>query len=321
VSPGRATEGHGRLEVTTGRTATRIGLFLLALLGTIALLYGHGTRPAAAATPAHAVAPVQAAAQTDRLAGQLTAFSTVRSQPLAAPTAPTAPTPPTVPGDGATSGSVTVNVGGKPSQSITILMLITVLGIAPSLLLLVTSFTKIFIVLSLTRNALGLQSVPPNQVIAGLSLFLSLFVMSPVLSKVYNLGIHPYLDGTKTRSVAWTDGVEPLREFMLKHTRPQEIALMLRAAGQPNPTDKSKLDLTTIIPAFVLSELRAAMIIGFVIYVPFVIIDLVVSSSLMSLGMMMLPPISVSLPFKLLLFVLVDGWGLVITSLVQSYKT
>jgi len=301
---------------------------LLALLGAIALLYGHGTSRAEAA-PANtlhaqpAAASVRLAGQPVQLDTQLARFTGPRSQPLQDPTAPTGPKGPTAPTAPATSGAgtVTVNVGGKPSQSITILLLITVLAIAPSLLLLVTSFTKIFIVLSLTRNALGLQSVPPNQVLAGLSLFLSLFVMGPVLTKVNKLGIQPYLNGTKSRSVAWTDGIAPLREFMLAHTRPQEIALMLRAGNLPNPPDKSKLELTTIIPAFVLSELRAAMIIGFVVYVPFVIIDLVVSSSLMSLGMMMLPPVSVSLPFKLLLFVLVDGWGLIITALVQSYHT
>jgi flagellar biosynthetic protein FliP len=239
------------------------------------------------------------------------------------PTAPSAPVTPSTPGDLSGSGStVTVNVGGqKPSQSITVLLAITVLAVAPSLLLMVTSFTKIFVVLSMARNALGLTNVPPNQVLAGLSLFLSLFVMGPVLSKVNSAGIQPYLHGTKPRSVAWNDGVAPLRGFMLAHTRPQEIALMLRAGHLPNPASQDKLELTTLIPAFVLSELRSAMIIGFVIFVPFVIIDLVVSSSLMSLGMMMLPPVSVSLPFKLLLFVLVDGWGLIITALVRSYGT
>jgi flagellar biosynthetic protein FliP len=256
------------------------------------------------------------------LAVALVAFGAAHAS--AAPVAPKAPTAPTAPaGDGPTTpsdGSVTVNVGGqKPSQSVTLLLTITVLAVAPSLLLLVTSFTKIFVVLSLTRNALGLQSVPPNQVLAGLSLFLSLFVMGPVLSKVNSLGIQPYLHGTKTRTVAWRDGTQPLRHFMLEHTRPQEIALMLRAGHLPNPPDKSHLELTTLIPAFVLSELRSAMIIGFVVFVPFVIIDLVVSSTLMSLGMMMLPPVSVSLPFKLLLFVLVDGWGLIVTALVRSY--
>jgi flagellar biosynthetic protein FliP len=234
------------------------------------------------------------------------------------PTAPTAPTAPTVtPVNPA--NTIGVNLGTKPSQSVNILLLITVLSVAPSLLLMVTSFTKIFVVLSLTRNALGLTTVPPNQVLAGLSLFLSLFVMGPVLSLVNKNGIQPYLKGTKNSHVAWADGTKPLREFMLAHTRPQEVALMLRAGGLPNPGSNDKLQLTTIVPAFVLSELRSAMIIGFVVYVPFVIIDLVVSSSLMSLGMMMLPPVSVSLPFKLLLFVMVDGWGLIITALVRSY--
>ncbi|MGH8959601.1 MAG: flagellar type III secretion system pore protein FliP [Jatrophihabitantaceae bacterium] len=306
-------DGHGRPEVATGRTATRIGLLLLGILGAVWLLGVLGAQRASAQPLAAPAAAVSAPAALAPAAG-------ARALAPTGPTAPTAPKAPTTPKAPA-NGTVSVNVGGKPSQSISLLMLVTVLSVAPSLLLLVTSFTKIFVVLSLTRNALGLQSVPPNQVLAGLSLFLSLFVMGPVLTKVNKLGIQPYLHGTKSRSVAWADGVQPLRDFMLAHTRPQEIALMLRAGGLPNPADKSKLDLTTIIPAFVLSELRAAMIIGFVVYVPFVIIDLVVSSSLMSLGMMMLPPVSVSLPFKLLLFVLVDGWGLIITALVQSYHT
>src|SRR5690349_12642897 len=149
------------------------------------------------------------------------------------------------------------DITGTPSSSVTIILAMTVLAVAPALLLLCTSFTKIFVVLSLTRNALGLQSVPPNQVLAGLSLFLSLFVMGPVMSKINSLGIQPYLHGTKNRAQAWHDGVEPLRQFMLSHTRPQEIALMLRAGNLPNPPDKAHLDLTTLIPAFVLSELRS----------------------------------------------------------------
>jgi flagellar biosynthetic protein FliP len=146
-----------------------------------------------------------------------------------------------------------------------------------------------------------------------------MFVMGPVLSKVNTLGIQPYLAGTKTQAQAFHDGMVPLRGFMAAHTRPEEIALMLRAGHLPNPAHPSDIGMTTLIPAFVLSELRAAMIIGFIIYIPFLIIDMVISSSLMSLGMMMLPPVTVSLPFKLLLFVLVDGWGLVINSLVSSY--
>jgi flagellar biosynthetic protein FliP len=287
------------------------------LIGAIAVIFGLslgvGAGSASASEPAHSIsAQVVTAAQTQ---------TQVRPDAIRSVTQPTSPAKPTSPSAPTVDNQVTVNVGGKPSQSITILMLVTVLSVAPSLLLLVTSFTKIFVVLSLTRNALGLNQVPPNQVLAGLSLFLSLFVMGPVLESVNKLGIQPYLNGTKDRAAAWHDGIAPLRDFMLAHTRPEEIALMLRAGHLPNPADKADLQLTTIIPAFVLSELRAAMIIGFVVYIPFVIIDLVVSSSLMSLGMMMLPPVSVALPFKMLLFVLVDGWGLIITNLVQSYHT
>jgi len=311
VTSARVLDGQGRPETQRkGRYVHKTGLFLvLLLLGTWLAIGGFGSGASAAPNDP---TPTPSASVTTQAPPDLTP-----------PTTPTNPEAPKTPTDGTAddNGKVSVDVGGKPSQSITILLAITVLSIAPSLLLLVTSFTKIFIVLSLTRNALGLSNVPPNQVLAGLSLFLSLFVMGPVLSKVNSLGIQPYLNGQKDRAHAWADGVAPLRKFMLDHTRPDEIALMLRAGKLPNPPTKDQLELTTIIPAFVLSELRAAMIIGFVIFVPFVIIDLVVSSSLMSLGMMMLPPVSVSLPFKMLLFVLVDGWGLIITSLVQSYHT
>jgi flagellar biosynthetic protein FliP len=289
---------------------------LLAAMAGLALLLGLGLGLSSASA---AVPQTSAVASAHYAATGYTATVHAATAPTA-PSSPSAPAKPSAPASG--KGTITVNVGGnKPSQSLTVLMLVTVLAVAPSLLLLVTSFTKIFVVLSLTRNALGLQTVPPNQVLAGLSLFLSLFVMGPVLEKVNKLGIQPYLHGTKTRAQAWADGVAPLRGFMLSHTRQQEIALMLRAGNMPNPKDSGQLQLTTIIPAFVLSELRSAMIIGFVVFIPFVIIDLVVSSTLMSLGMMMLPPVSVSLPFKLLLFVLVDGWGLIITALVQSYHT
>ena len=289
------------------RRRTVVGLLLLVAIGVIlTITSGGGAAQAQTGPNAAAAAPVKVAP--------------VKVAPVAAPTAPVGPTGPAKPSSPTGSTGVNVTVGNKPSDSVNVLLLVTVLAVAPSLLLLVTSFTKIFVVLSLTRNAMGLNSVPPNQVLAGLSLFLSLFIMGPVLTKVNHLGIQPYLHGTKTRSQAWADGVEPLRGFMLAHTRPQEIALMLRAGNLPNPPDRAHLQLTTLIPAFVLSELRAAMIIGFVIYVPFVIIDLVVSSSLMSLGMMMLPPVSISLPFKLLLFVLVDGWGMIVTALVQSYR-
>jgi flagellar biosynthetic protein FliP len=254
---------------------------------------------------------VAAAAPGGRWAGAVAA-------PVSAPVAPSPPAGPAAPA----GGTVTVNVGGtdgKPSSSIVILIALTVLSVAPALLLLCTSFSKVFVVLSITRNAIGLTSVPPNQVLAGLALFISLFIMGPVLSQMNHDGVQPYLKGEKTQSVAFTDGVKPLREFMIKHTRQDELALFTKVADRPMPKNRDAVPLSTLVPAFALSELRAAFIIGFVIYVPFLVIDMVVSASLMSLGMMMLPPVTVSLPFKMLLFVLVNGWGLVITALVASY--
>jgi flagellar biosynthetic protein FliP len=232
------------------------------------------------------------------------------------PSSPTKPTGPKAP----TQGSVEVSVPGQPSQVVSIIALITVLGVAPAILLMCTAFTKIVVVLSLVRSAIGTQSVPPNQVLVGLALFLSLFVMGPTFDAMQAQGVKPYMDGSKTSAQAFTDGVKPLRSFMLKHTRPEEIALMTKAASAPQPKTPDDVDLRTLIPAFVLSELRAAFIIGFVVFVPFLVVDIVVSAVLMSLGMVMLPPSLISLPFKLLLFVLVDGWALVVTTLLGSYR-
>ncbi len=237
-----------------------------------------------------------------------------------APSAPAEPSPPAAPGsdDGL---SVEINgVNGEPSSAVLTLIGITLLSVAPALLLMMTSFTKIFVVLAMTRNALSLPSIPPNQVLAGLALFLSLFIMAPVLTEINDLAVQPYLNGATTFTEALEDGSGPLQSFMLAHTREEDLALMTRAAGQPNPEDAASVPLTTLIPSFMLSELRAAFIIGFVIFVPFLVIDLVVSAALMSMGMMMLPPVMISLPFKILLFVLVDGWGLIITSLINSYQ-
>ncbi|PVU84186.1 flagellar biosynthetic protein FliP [Cellulomonas sp. WB94] len=276
------------------------------------------------AVTSHAAAPAAAPAGTAAVAAvaRPAAAQPAAAQPAApaGPTAPATPADPAAPATPGSSVSVSINgVDGTPSSSIVVLLGITLLSVAPSLLLMMTSFTKIFIVLSLTRNALGLQGIPPNQVIAGLALFLSLFVMAPVLTDVNDAGVQPYLKGDLTFSQAIETGSAPLRDFMLEHTREQDLALVTRAADQPNPEDPASVPMLTLIPAFMLSELRAAFIIGFVIFVPFLVIDLVVSASLMSMGMMMLPPVMVSLPFKLLLFVLVDGWGLVITALVGSY--
>jgi flagellar biosynthetic protein FliP len=257
------------------------------------------------------------------LAPGTSAWATPVPAAPAPPTQPTPPVPPTVKSGG---GSINVNVNGtnpdgsKPATSLVIVLGLTLLSVAPAVLLLTTAFTKVFMVLGIARNALGLTSLPPNQVLAGLALFISLFIMSPTLSEMNAQGVQPYLKGDKTQSQAFRDGVQPLRDFMYRTTRDDEIALLLKVSDQKRPANRDDLPLTTLIPAFVLSELRAAFIIGFVIFIPFLIIDMVVSASLMSLGMMMLPPVTVALPFKLLLFVLVNGWGLIITALVASYR-
>ncbi len=237
----------------------------------------------------------------------------------AAGTGHAAPVEPTPGGD---NGGLSVEINGPngtPSSAVVTLIAITLLSVAPALLLMMSSFTKIFVVLAMTRNALALPTIPPNQVLAGLALFLSLFIMAPVLTQMNDLGVQPYLNGTLTFDQALGAGVAPLQDFMMAHTREEDIALMTRAAGMANPATPDDVALTTLIPAFMISELRAAFIIGFVIFVPFLVIDLVVASALMSMGMMMLPPVMISLPFKILLFVLVDGWGLIVTALIGSY--
>lgn len=235
------------------------------------------------------------------------------------PSAPSAPAGPNAPGDDGFSVEINGPDGG-PSSAIITLIGITLLSVAPAILLMMTSFTKIFVVLAMTRNALSLPTIPPNQVLAGLALFLSLFIMWPVLTNVNELGVQPYIAGDLTFDEAIAVGSEPLRTWMLAFTREEDLALMTRAAGMENPASPEDVDLVTLIPAFMISELRAAFIIGFVIFIPFLVIDLVVASVLMSMGMMMLPPVMISLPFKILLFILVDGWGLIVTSLITSYQ-
>jgi flagellar biosynthetic protein FliP len=208
----------------------------------------------------------------------------------------------------------------KPGQSVLIILMLTLMAIAPALLMMLTSFTRIVIVLSLTRNAIGVNAIPPNQVVVGLSLFLSLFVMAPTISAMNENALQPLLKGDLTYSEAYDEAAAPLKAFMLKQTRKGELNLFIKASGQPAPANREDVSLTTLIPAFVLSELKTAFIIGFVVFVPFLIIDLVISSALMSMGMFMLPPVLVSLPFKLLLFVMVDGWALVAKSLITSFN-
>jgi flagellar biosynthetic protein FliP len=295
----------------TRGAARRRGLRRLGLRRGVPLLIA---RAAAATTVAAggillAIGPAPSAGAAPRTVG-------------ADPLPPADPTAPLAPGASPIDGiSIDINgPDGAPSSSILVLLGITLLSVAPALLLMMSSFTKIFVVLAMTRNALGLNTIPPTQVLAGLALFLSLFIMWPVVQQINVDAVQPYLDGRTGFEQAFEAASGPLREFMLAHTREEDIALMTRAGGLPNPETPDAVELPTLIPAFMISELRAAFIIGFVIFLPFLVIDLVISAGLMALGMMMLPPVMISLPFKILLFILVDGWGLIITALVGSYQ-
>ncbi len=259
------------------------------------------------------------------------AVTTILATPAAAQT-PDVPEPaipefPILPSPGSDDdsdddGVITIDIGnpeGSSSQSVILILGLAVLSIAPSLILMLTSFTRIIIVFSLTRNALGLQGIPPNQVLVGLALFLSLFVMAPTIDTLNEEALQPYLDGTIDQGEAIEIGQGPLREFMLSHTGTDELEVMLEAAGQGRPDNVDDVGMATLIPAFLLSELKTAFTIGFVIFIPFLIIDIVVAASLMALGMMMLPPAFISLPFKLLLFIMVGGWSLVVETLLATY--
>jgi flagellar biosynthetic protein FliP len=283
----------------------------------LVLLAGIALLPATATTADASVG--RSAASASPAAAGTALVPAIAAAPAAPdPQGPKAPKGPAA--KAGTDSTVSLSVPGQPSQIVQIILLVTVLGVAPAVLLLCTAFTKIVVVLSLVRSAIGTQSVPPNQVLVGLALFLSLFVMGPTFDAMQSQGVGPYTKGTKTIERAYTDGVKPLRAFMLAHTRAEEIALMTKASGDAAPKTKDDVELRTLVPAFVLSELRAAFIIGFVVFVPFLVVDIVVSAVLMSLGMVMLPPSLISLPFKLLLFVLVDGWSLVVTTLLGSYR-
>jgi flagellar biosynthesis protein FliP len=218
--------------------------------------------------------------------------------------------------------SVGVDAAAKPKDvavSLQILLLLTVLSVAPAILVLMTSFTRISIVLGFVRKAVGTQNVPSNQIIVGLSLFLTFFVMAPVFKQINDNALQPYLKGQITHEVAYTQGAAPLREFMLSQTREKDLALMVNNAGLARPNSPDDLPMHVIVPAFAISEIRLAFQMGFLLYLPFLMIDMIIASILMSMGMMMLPPAMISAPFKILLFVLVDGWYIVIESLVKSF--
>lgn len=227
--------------------------------------------------------------------------------------------------EAATNGpSVSIDLGaGGPKQMavvIQILILLTVLSLAPALFIMVTSFTRIVIVLAFLRQALGTQAVPPNQVLLSLALFLTMFIMAPVGQSVYNNALQPLLAEQISYEDAWKKGIEPVRGFMLKQVRDKDLELFIQLSHIPKPDRVEDVPTQAIIPAFILSELRIAFQIGFLIYIPFLIVDMVVASILMSMGMMLLPPVVISLPFKLILFVLADGWYLVVGSMVRSFQ-
>ena len=205
------------------------------------------------------------------------------------------------------------------SASIQTLLLLGLVTLLPGLLLVMTSFTRILIVLGFVRNALGTQAIPPNQVLVGISLFLSLFVMAPTLHQVDKVAVEPYRAHKIDGHEAIIRGLDPVRTFMFKQTRDKDLALFLRLSHSKRPKTRADVPTHVLVPAFVISELTTAFKIGFLIFLPFLIIDMIVSATLMSMGMMMLPPVLISLPFKILLFVLVDGWSLIVESLVASF--
>ncbi|RKN86509.1 flagellar type III secretion system pore protein FliP [Paenibacillus ginsengarvi] len=220
---------------------------------------------------------------------------------------------------------IDINVGSGEgiagtTNTVTLILLITVLSLAPAILVLMTSFTRIVIVLGFVRTALGTQQMPPNQVLIGLALFLSLFVMSPTISQMNQTAIQPYLKGEITQTDALAKAALPLKKFMAAQTREKDLMLFLNYSKAEKPKGIEDTPLTALIPAFAISELKSAFQMGFMIFIPFLVIDMVVASTLMAMGMMMLPPVMISLPFKILLFVLVDGWYLVVKSLLLSFN-
>lgn len=217
-----------------------------------------------------------------------------------------------------------LNIGtsGEPGDvalTLRLLILLTILSIAPAIMVLMTSFTRIIIVLSFVRHALATQQMPPNQVLVGLAMFLTFFIMGPTFMDVHQNAVQPYLEGTLSQQEAYNEAVMPLKEFMSQHTREKDLKLFLDYTQSETPESLEDISMSIMVPAFAISELKTAFQIGFMVFVPFLMIDMIVASILMSMGMMMLPPVMISLPFKILLFVLVDGWYLVVKSLLLSF--
>ncbi|MBK1971489.1 flagellar type III secretion system pore protein FliP [Campylobacter sp. TTU-622] len=220
--------------------------------------------------------------------------------------------------------NLSLSAPDTPNQLVTtlnIIIVLTILALAPSIIFVMTSFLRLIVVFSFLRQAMGTQSMPPNTILITLALILTFFIMEPVATKSYNEAVKPYLEEKIGYEEAFTKGVKPFKEFMLKNTREKDLALFYRIRNLPNPKTIDDVPLSVLVPAFMISELKTAFEIGFLIYLPFLVIDMVVSSVLMAMGMMMLPPVMISLPFKLLIFVLVDGWNLLVQRLVESFVT
>jgi flagellar biosynthetic protein FliP len=242
------------------------------------------------------------------------AFAPAFAQSIPGPTSPTIPIP---------RVNIGISPATKPSDvalSLQILLLLTVLTLAPTILVLMTSFTRIIVVLSFVRTALGTQSNPPNQVLLGLALFLTFFVMSPVIEDINKNALQPYLGAKISQAVALDRAQKPLRAFMFRQTREKDIAVFYSISKEPRPARQEDVPTYLLVPAFTISELKTGFEIGFAIYIPFIVIDMVVASVLLSMGMMMIPPVLISLPFKILIFLLVDGWNLTVSALFASFK-
>lgn len=210
--------------------------------------------------------------------------------------------------------------GPQVASTVQILILLTVLTMAPSIVIMMTCFTRIIIIFSFLRKALGLQSTPPNQVLIGLSLFLTFFIMSPAIAEIKTNAYDPLVSGAINQEQAYDAALEPLREFMFRQVRSKDLALFVNLAGEEKPDNLQEIPTTALIPAFMISELKTGFEVGFLLFIPFIVIDMVISSALMSLGMMMLPPVMISLPFKVLLFVAVDGWNLIVQSILTGIR-
>ena len=213
----------------------------------------------------------------------------------------------------------TAKDGGDVSVTLQILLMMTILSLAPSIVIMTTSYLSIIIVFHFLKSALGTQQMPPSQLLAGVALFLTFFVMAPTWNKVNDEALKPLMDNKLTTQQAYDKGIEPIRQFMFKNVRDEDLELFIGLSQQARPATRNDVATYILIPAFVLSELRAGFIMGFFLFIPFIMVDMIVSSILMSMGMMMMPPMMISLPFKILLFILVDGWNLIVSSLVRSF--